>query len=219
MTRARDLRVLPPTPTKLHFAFHSGPVDTGDPSIVRLVRVPTRTLEMPSGRLVAADPFSDQLPDPFSRALPPGSYEVSITHAYLNEHWRSAFAVLTVSDALTVSWELLTRPGDLPVKGKPYRYIGYGVDAALGCFCDDVTARLHERRFKVDDEYREQTLVVNEMEPDDWGELHPAGPSSPNLIGFSTGAGDGRYATFGGLASDGSIASVVTDFRIIDILQ
>ena len=142
-----------------------------------------------------------------------------MTRAYVNDHFRSAFAVLTVSDTPIASWKLLTTPRDLPVDGKPYRYIGYGVDSALGCFCDDVAARLHEQRFKADEDYRAETLIINQSEWDDWGELHPAGPSGPNLIGFSTGAGDGRYATFAGLAGDGRIAAVVTDFRIVDILE
>jgi Protein of unknown function (DUF4241) len=204
-------------PTRLALAFHEGPVESK--SAVGLVRVPTRKLELPTGRLVACDPFYDQLPEPFTRALPPGNYEVSITHADLGDHWRSAFAVLTVRDVPTVSWELLTVPSDRPVEGRPYRYIGYGVDSALGCFADDVAVRLHEKRFKTDEDYREDTLLVNQMEWDDWGELRPAGPEGPNIIGFSTGGGDGRYATFAGLASDGTVAAVVTDFRIIDIFE
>ena len=207
------------TATKLALAFHEGAVESKSERPVRLVRVPTRKLELPTGRLVACDPFYDRLPEPFTKALPPGSYEVSITHADFGDDWRSAFAVLIISDALIVSWELLTVPGDQPVEGRPYRHIGYGVDSALGCFADDVAARLHEKRFKADEEYREHTLLVNQMEWDDWGELRSGGPEGPNIIGFSTGGGDGRYATFAGLASDGTVAAVVTDFRIIDILE
>jgi hypothetical protein len=207
------------TPTRLDVALHGGRAESKRGGTVELVRVPTRKLEMPSGRLVAGDPFSDQLREPFSRALSPGSYDVSLTHAHLNNHWRVAFAILAVSCSAVASWQLLTSPDDRPVEGQPYRYIGYGVDSALGCFCDDVAARLHENRFKTDDDYREQTLIMNELEPDDWGELRPGGPEGPNIIGFSTGGRDGRYATFAGFASDGSVASIVTDFWIVDIFE
>jgi hypothetical protein len=36
-----------------------------------------------------------------------------------------------------------------------------------------------------------------------------------NLVAFSSGAGDGAYATYAGFDTDGEIALVVTDFSIV----
>jgi hypothetical protein len=49
-----------------------------------------------------------------------------------------------------------------------------------------------------------------------WADI-TCGDSGENLIAFSSGWGDGFYASFWGIARDDSIACIVTDFGVCEV--
>jgi hypothetical protein len=139
-------------------------------------------------------------------------------------------------------WEMALQPGWNPTKLRPGYHLGYGVDSGTGCFLDKRTQALipvdqpvyleaMSYRTKVEDLIQLQRLLV----PATFGELmaslgfitvyeaggYPArsavidAATGANVICFSSGEGDGCYASYFGLAADGSAACLVTDFGML----
>jgi hypothetical protein len=91
---------------------------------------------------------------------------------------------------------------------------GYPVDAGIGCFMDREAAQALDKFLSGDDLAYE--TVLNEMQKNtvdtwDWCDM-PFGPG--NLVAFSSGWGDGLYASYAGRDAAGEIAVIVTDFSV-----
>lgn len=112
-----------------------------------------------------------------------------------------------------VSWEMAVLPNqnlaDLPV-GKFY---GYGVDAGMGCFLDARTVE----SLSEDDKESLHSRLIDEMNRNagQWGELILDPETQVNLLGFSSGLGDGAYPSYWGLDAAGRLCCLVTDFGLL----
>ena len=199
------------------FALPSGQVGTVS------VMAPVE-LALPSGRIVACDPFTGLGPyggDPFTVAVPPGRYPVTVALVEITApdepeperpHQRVGAARLTVLDAPVTAWEQAVVPEqDLGSLGEDEFY-GYGVDAGTGCFVDaEAVEPLGEF------ESSTGTLTAA-FEAAEWaaGVVVLDDPQSGhNLVAFSSGWGDGVYPTWIGRTTDGDVACLVTEFFVI----
>jgi hypothetical protein len=164
------------------------------------------------GILVACDPFSGT-PTAFARQFPAGSHAVEALVQRRNNDERVALARVVFSPAVPVTFEHATR-GDEDIRMlAPGQHFGYGVDAGTGCFAaadclledpDDSDALAAQ--FEAD---RRITWGT--------GRSHPRGDGH-GLVAFSSGYGDGIYASYVGLDAAGNPVCLVTDFRCIDVL-
>jgi Protein of unknown function (DUF4241) len=215
------------------FAFPRGQVGTVS------VTAPAE-LRLPSGRIVACDPFTGLGPyggDPFTVAVPPGRYPVTASVVEIASsdgsesepergaesesepesepelpHLRVAAARLTILDEPVASWEQAVAPEqDLGSLGDDEFY-GYGVDAGTGCFVDaDAVEPLGG--FESD-----TGTLLAAFEAVDWAAtvVTLADPGSGhNLVAFSSGWGDGAYPTWIGRTLTGEVACLVTEFFVI----
>jgi hypothetical protein len=180
-------------------------------------------LVLPSGEVVACDPSrlrweSDAIP--FARTAPPGKYPVILSLVVADEDGavgpRVACAMVRFTAAKPVAWEMAVRPGQdasaLPV-GK---FFGYGVDAGMGCFIDkDTLKALPEEG--AEESYYER--VCGEMhkngEHRGWANIVVDPETGGNLTVFSSGHGDGDYASYWGLGAAGELCCLITDFAIL----
>ncbi|MFE3287935.1 DUF4241 domain-containing protein, partial [Streptomyces sp. NPDC059233] len=183
------------------------------------------SLWLPTGRVVACDPFvyvGGGDPAAFTAQVEPGRYRVEVAMATLTPagepepapgegHRRVAAARLVIRDTPAASWELALRGGQDPSGLGDGEYFGYGVDAGTGCFYD---------------------AAADESFPDCEGDVGPLwdafektghapgahrveGEAGHDLVAFSSGWGDGSYPTWVGRDAEGEITCFVTDFFVV----
>jgi hypothetical protein len=176
-------------------------------------------LVLPSGRLAASDPFVDPAPKPFELRVAPGSYPIDLAVSELGgDDQRVAFARIAFQPTPVQSWAMALvgkqDPAELGVDG----IYGYGVDAGTGCFMSPEAGELLEQRMNADEQYFEK--IIADMEATyrhtwSWVLFQPDTASSPNIAAFSSGYGDGVYASYSGLGPGGELICVVTDFGVV----
>ena len=177
-------------------------------------------LVVTSGRVVACDPLTEPEAAPLARAVPPGRYAVILSVAHFEDgDQRVAAAMLRLGDAPAARWELALLPGQDAGELGEGEVFGYGVDSGTGCFMDEEAARSLVRKMDEDDEYADD--LIDEMEKtyvDTWSWANvELGPAGANLVAFSTGVGDGLYASYFGLDEAGRPVSLVTDFSLFGL--
>ncbi len=187
-------------------------------------------LVVTSGSIVACDPTSIQDgPQPFVTRVEPGRYPVIIGIAHLpNGDERVAFAMLRSGEQDPVRWEIARRLEDETVDD-----YYYSVDGGKSCFMDVDALHVLLRRLEgeeIDDEpiYAEMDIgpgpleliseAVNAAYRPTWGwanvSLEPA--TAANIVGFSSGFGDGAYATYLGYNAIGTLVCFATDFALFN---
>lgn len=176
-------------------------------------------LHLPSGRVVACDPFMVYEPEPLDWTARPGRYPVSLSIAHFGSgdgaDQRVALAVVRFSDADPVAWRLAAPegadPDDLP-EGEVY---GYGVDSGTGGFLSAEAAEELETR---NDAFFDKMVEVMEetyVHTWSWAEVVLDPEAELNLVAFSSGGGDGFYTSFWGLDAEGEVACLLTDFGLL----
>lgn len=178
-------------------------------------------LKLPTGKVVACDPFVD--PDKaveFDAVVPIGTYPITLVIARKpSGDERIAFAAITFRDATVSKWKWAAPAGWVPrsdQKGVPYEY---GVDAGTGAFFDVSGCRLfksysfnhplYQRLLKAKD--------ANYKPTRDWALVMLDEASGLNAAEFSSGDGDGAYSSYWGFDEQGNVACLVTDFLMIEV--
>ncbi len=81
--------------------------DLSDSNLDDLIELEIGEINLPTGRIIASDPFFTKDIQPFSRSVNPGKYPVKI---YISEvepnHYRVAFAKIKFKDLLATKWIL-----------------------------------------------------------------------------------------------------------------
>ena len=174
-----------------------------------------------TGRVVACDPLVAPDTEAYTVALPAGRHPLVLSVAHFEDgDQRVAGAMLSVGDGEPVGWELALLPGeDVAALGEG-EIFGYGVDSAAGCLMDERAARAVAALQEAEAESF-GNLVSEEMEKtfvNTWGwaevVLDPA--TGLNVVTFSTGFGDGLYASYFGRDARGEVCRLVTDFALFD---
>jgi Protein of unknown function (DUF4241) len=168
-------------------------------------------LNLPSGRVIAADALVEPTLPPFARSVPPGQYPVRIAIAHLNQDkdQRIAAAWLAFGVAPVAVWEA----ADL--EGGPAS--AYGVDSGTGSFLSQEAAAVFAERLSgpYADSVMEQ-MESNYVDTRNWAMVELPGTDGLNLALFSSGFGDGAYASYWGMAETGEAVALLTDFGLLD---
>ncbi len=186
---------------------------------VRFYTVEIGQLVITTGRIAASDPFVEPSPAPFTRAVPKGSFPVTLAILIsANQDERVAFARVLLSQQPAVRWELACTEGQRIERLKPSEYFGYGVDSGTGCVMDPAAGQLLADRMKRETGYCD--VIIDGMEKTyqhtrSWYDCRPSRERSENVMCFSSGEGDGSYPSFFGLAADGHAVALITDFRLL----
>jgi hypothetical protein len=172
-------------------------------------------LILPTGQLVACDPFV--LPDSpsFNLTLPRGTFPLILSIAQIKTDQRVAFAIVQLSQAVPATWEMLTIGSQDISTLKEGELFGYGVDAGTGCFMDLSASRALAKRMSEQQDFYETLMAeMDKTYKNTWSWLDVKFGEG-NLIAFSSGYGDGVYATYAGRDHDGHACVVVTDFGVL----
>ena len=181
-------------------------------------------LHIPSGKVVACDPFLCGIAVPFGRKVSPGNYEVRLCKVD-SPKWGTRIAIA----------EILFQPGKkIVLFEKAIKeftdYNHYFVESGLGSFMDELTckefAQVMARYYCLNpkgnyyddilaDEFKKNSSDPNN--PHDIGSwnLHSLPNSEMNVTMFASGLGDGHFESFWGLNKDDEVVSIVTDFGIL----
>ena len=206
-------------PRYLAFAFHEGAIELPEGvGAGVLVHRPIGSLDLPSGRLVACDPFVFAgNTDPFLVTLPSGPYAIVLVVLQMATDQRVAFARLDVSPGRAERWEMMTVVGQDLATLAPEEFFGYGVDSGTGGFADEAAMAELSRLMEGGEEYFEKIYAeMMKTYVDTWSWIDWRLPSGGNVMAFSSGWGDGAYPTYVAYDSSGQIVSVVTDFLVLD---
>lgn len=208
-------------------ALQSGHVEIeGEPH--EIVVVECGDLLMPSGRLVAADPFVTLIRQNAYYPVPAGKYPVRVT---LDESiGREMYLSLCISASIEVVRRLLVpcRPdGSQYPEPETGKYYGVAVDAGTICFVDDDAVQ----RCMPTDEGSWLETVFDNSSPDCWFKrmdssehigpglaniVLPNAISGENVVICQSGWGDGFYPVVGGYDADGRLVAVHIDLLIFD---
>lgn len=173
---------------------------------------------LPSGKLVACDPAtcSDGVAA-FDFQLTPGDYNVSIAVAEFGNDQRVAYARVQFAIAHPVSWDLALTTSDDRSKLKPGEYLGYGVDAGIGCFMSLESALILQEpdADKISEDIAD---AMGETYRHTWSWTNHVIDQDKrlNTVVFSSGWGDGFYPSFVAYDERGSIICLVTDFFVLN---
>jgi len=206
-----------PLPQSVLFAqaFGSGLTVTPPDGPIALSGIEIGKLAVPSGRVVACDPFLCDRIEAFGRRVPAGKFPVQLAMAKLPNDERVAFARILFADRPAVRWEMALRPGQTLQDLKPGYIHGYGVDTGTGSFMDAATRTSYLAATA--DEAATMRLVDalnNAPSGSRAWLLRPYGHA--NVAMFSSGWGDGFYASYFGLDSAGRVVALVTDFGVVE---
>lgn len=171
---------------------------------------------LPSGKIVATDPFTMGDVAAFIRQVAPGSYPVSLAMLLGSEwHARNAFATIKFTDEPVVDFEMALVPGNDLALLEDDEFFGYGVDAGIGAFMDAQTATSWMEKYDV--AANSDAVVAGLVRPSNlssWVDFAIPGTAS-NFVGFESGDGDGGYASYWGLDAAGNVATLTTDFGLL----
>jgi hypothetical protein len=189
------------------------------------IRLRTGTeLSLPSGRVVAGEPFmfgAMEDSSGFVQRVPPGRYPLVLVLGVFGEdpddpdaHATIAAARLVIRDEPVVSWEMAVHEGQDPDRLGDDEFFGYPVDGGTGGFVDaqNIAALCADH-----DDYLDRLMIALDVREEDY--VAPAvltnEASDPVVVAFSSGGGDGVYPTWVGRTAGGEVACLLTDFFLL----
>jgi uncharacterized protein DUF4241 len=170
-----------------------------------------------SGKLVACDPFAYFGDQPFEALFPVGQFSVELAIAKVKDDERVGFSRIKFSNQVPVKWQMGILPGEDVSTLTGDRVFSYGVDSGTGCFLDSSTGEIFSKYIDDDtgENYNTVTAKMQENNKTTWNWLlwQQDGSTVPM---FTTGRGDGSYASYIGFDKDGAICRLVTDFALFE---
>ena len=198
----------------------------------KLIRIYPGKLKVPTGKIVAGDPFFIFNCHYFEKTISPGEYDVELT--FLNHPTagaRVALARLVISKQEAEYWELALLESEDVKELKEGEFIGFAVDSGLASFVDQQICK--EFNAVMDKLYREnegfnyydnvlaaefaQNAFNNDDSTDigDWVNHRFDSHKEDNIIIFSSGYGDGLYPVYWGIDKNEKISSLLIDFFVL----
>lgn len=174
---------------------------------------------LPSGELVASDGMILDA-DPFTLTVQPGRYPVSLLVADFpgsGDH-RVAAALVRVADGEPVDWQLALVDGQDASTLGPDEIFGYGVDSGSGAFTspEAVAMLADEAAYERYSSAAFEAMFPDEQTIVDSAAVNVDPATGVNVVTFSSGFGDGVYATYAGLDPTGDPLVFLTDFGVLD---
>jgi hypothetical protein len=196
-------------------AFLKGTLEKGRKTPMTFYGVNIGKLKIISGRLVACDPLHiDEYGIPYTQVFPTGEFPVQLSIATDEGEERVAFARVNFSNEPVVRWELALIKDQKPLPVGDEEIHGYGVDAGTGIFMDQEAIKgLDPHKIWEMESEHELFKEMNKHYHYDWKyTVYKFG--TYNLAAFTTGVGDGRYASYIGYDAAGKPCRLTTDFGL-----
>ncbi|MES2648941.1 MAG: DUF4241 domain-containing protein [Bacteroidota bacterium] len=195
-------------------AYNKGFTQTVNNFKVNLYGITIGKIKISSGRIITCDPLHiDEYGIAYTQIFPTGEFPVQLSIAKLDEEESIAFARINFSEDIVERWELALQPGQSALPVAAEKIHGFSVDGGVGIFVDEAAVKTLD----IDKLQSLDAPLYKEMEQHyhfDWRyALHNFGQH--NLAAFSTGFGDGYFATYIGFNSKGIPCRLLTDFGLL----
>jgi hypothetical protein len=174
-------------------------------------------LVTPTGKIVACDPLVFPETSAFTVELAPGRYPVSLSVAHFDRDQRVAYSSILIKEGPVHHWEMALLAGQDVASLEPDEIFCYGVDAGIGSFMDLTASQAFAEKLGHDEHYAEALtaeLDKTYVHTWSWANLEMDTETNANLIAFSSGLGDGCYASYFGFDETHNPSILVTDFGL-----
>lgn len=172
-------------------------------------------IRLTSGKLVACDPIVD-CGTPFADQFPVGTFPLDLAIATIGEDERIGLAKIIFAPGRIVSWELAVTDQQDRSTLKPGELFGYGVDSGKGGFMDVAALHAYEaERNREGEQFDKHLFAALDKTYRHTRSWHLYQTNKGTVALFSSGYGDGFYATYKGYDKTGRLVAVVTDFLIV----
>jgi hypothetical protein len=168
-------------------------------------------IKIESGKIIACDPIVMQNGIAFAQNFPIGKFPVQLAMAKLPNDERVAFSRIIFTNNDVAKWEVALQPGQQPISITDTTIYCYGVDAGTALFIDETANNIFSH---VEPSEWENVFIKKLEEAKNRGFIHDF--DGHNLATFSTGYGDGCYATYIGFDDKGAVCRLLTDFGLIE---
>lgn len=199
-----------------------------------LIEIHIGDVNLPTGKIIVADPFFTSEQAPFARTVEPDKYPVYIYVSKIDElHHRIAYAKIKFRPEDASKW-ILALTEDLTEEEMndlgEEEFYGFPVESGLAAFLDAETNEILSSKMDAvqekdpDSNYYDEVLAEEfiaysgkhnlSRELGDWNDHHPDKDSDNNVIMFASGWGDGYYPAYWGMDEEGNTIELVIDFLI-----
>lgn len=164
-------------------------------------------IKITTGLIVVGDLFSDDsLSSPLHYTFPIGEFPTELLMAKKGEHFeRPAAANVKFSNEEIHSWELAVPMGSNLTKLAKGDICGYGVDTGQAWITDLEALKCFRKKEAEDSQYAAGFRT-------DLGAIFPV--DDLNIFIFTTGHGDGHYASYIGRDKKGNVCRLMTEFEV-----
>ena len=199
-------------PNYFELAFHESTKSMEEGETFRFYTLNIGKLKVETGKIIACDPIVMHDASPFTQNFPLGEYPVQLAMKRKEGNGeRVALSRILFSNEPVVKWEYALLHEQKPMPINDTSIYCYGVDAGTGVFIDSLANTF----FKIKDEKDWKDIFITKAEKHDYtGYMHDF--EGYNLATFSTGFGDGCYATYIGFDKNGKVCQLLTDFGLTD---
>lgn len=174
---------------------------------------------LPTGKIVANDVGCLYEFEALSETVPIGTYPVYIYVHHSKIDHRVTMAEIRFSEVIPARYEFAVTERFAKLQFRNIYYMGYGVDSGTGGFMDQSLSNhirdyTNEQLEKIEKETIEQ---LNKTYIHTYSTLNytPENENS-NMVGFSSGWGDGCYESYWGYDENGEICSLTTYFDTLN---
>lgn len=199
-------------PNYFEIAFHESTKSVEDGETFGFHTIDIGKLKVETGKIIACDPIVMHDASPFTQNFPLGEYPVQLAMKKKEGSGeRVALSRILFSNEPVAKWEYALLREQKPMSINDTSIYCYGVDGGTGVFIDSLANTF----FKIKDEKDWENVFVTKAEKHDYtGYTHDF--EGHNLATFSTGFGDGCYATYIGFDKSGKVCQLLTDFELTD---
>ncbi|MEO8148578.1 MAG: DUF4241 domain-containing protein [Bacteroidia bacterium] len=191
-------------------AFFKNRID----SDVAFTAVEIGRIKIESGKIIACDPIVMNHGMPFTQMFPIGEFPVQLALMQENKDARVAFSRIIFSNDSVSKWECALTNGQSPTSITGMNIYCYGVDGGIGMFIDELADKDFVKKGNAE-WYEAFVKNFQNNYRNSWSYVFPKFDGH-NLAAFSTGYGDGCYATYIGFNSKNEPCRLLTDFGIIE---
>lgn len=174
---------------------------------------------LPTGKIVTNDPICMYEYQALSETAPSGTFPVYIYVHHIKTDQRVSLAEIRFSEEIPEKYEFAVTDRFAELKFKNIYYMGYGVDSGTGGFMDKSLADSIHEYSNEQSEKMEKELIeqLNKTYIHTYSTLNYTPENeNANMVGFSSGWGDGCYESYWGYDKNGNICSLTTYFDTLN---
>lgn len=204
-------------PALFENAFIKGTTHTVNVVPINLYGVTIGNLKVISGNIIACDPLhTDEYGIPFTYVFPTGEFPVQLSIAQTGDGDLVAFARIKFSDEPVVKWQLAVQKDQKQLPVGDDDYDGFGIDGGIGIFVDEEAKKALDKSNLIDDALYDPLMEEMDKHYHNTWRYAMYNHGNHNLASFTTGMGDGRYATYIGFDAAGKPCRLLSDFNLFE---